>query len=174
MLDLESLLEDGEQKEKAAAKAPVGESTDEFDLDFAETAKPMESSDLEIEIEPVDEATDAHAPLRAARGRGRGGCGRRGRRRGRRGGRGRQEQAGCIRQGGRRRALSAYLNMTGATSVLEAEAEPETPVAPKVRPRPAARPSGLRKVLIGSFALHACSRCWRWASPAALGFTSRS
>ena len=152
VLDLESLLEDGEQKDKAAAEPPVGEATDEFDLDFAETAKPMESSDLEIEIEPVDEATDAHAPYEqpaAAAAVGAVAAA--------------AAAAGAAAVVGRSRpgasgsadapSVVTYPEMTGATSVLEAEAEPETPVAPKVKPRPAARPSGLRKVLIGAFAL---------------------
>jgi hypothetical protein len=49
MLDIETLLEEGEEQKPAAAV------TTELDLDFAAEPARAEASDLEIEIEPVDE-----------------------------------------------------------------------------------------------------------------------
>jgi pilus assembly protein FimV len=52
MLDIETLLEEGEEKKPSAA------ATEELDLDFASEPVRANASDMEIEIEPVDEGFD--------------------------------------------------------------------------------------------------------------------
>jgi hypothetical protein len=150
VLDLESLLEEGEQKEKAVAAAPAAEATDELDLDFADAAPPAQASELELEIEPISGTTDIPAPYEqpsAAVGAVAAAA-----------------AVGAAAMAGRAVAtgsgvaaapsMAAAPDMTGATSVLESDAEPAALAVPKAKPRPAAaRPSGLRKVLGWAFAL---------------------
>ena len=57
MLDIETLLEEGEEQKPAAA------ATEELDLDFAPGPAPANASDLEIEIEPVDDGLDTEAAV---------------------------------------------------------------------------------------------------------------
>jgi hypothetical protein len=147
LLDLESLLEDGERDDSAADESPSG-STDELDLDFAGDAKHESSS--ELEIEPVDEASDIPAPHEQPAAVSA------------------EAQAGLAAVAGGVAALvgrgkpapsgievaphiAAELDMSGATGILETEPEP-TPVASKVKPRSQAQSGGLRKVLVGAVA----------------------
>jgi predicted Zn finger-like uncharacterized protein len=57
ILDIETLLEEGEEQKPAAA------ATQELELDFAAGPGRAEASDLEIEIEPVDDAIDTAAAV---------------------------------------------------------------------------------------------------------------
>lgn len=151
MLDLESLLEEGEPGDKASTVAPA-ESTEELDLDLT-GATPAESGDLELEIEPVAEASDLRssvepvptaAPIGVAAAAAAAAVG---------GavlaGKGKPAAAG-IESGPR---AVPELSITEATGLIDNE--PETPPAvTKVQPRPMPRESGgLRKVLVGAFAV---------------------
>lgn len=57
MLDIETLLDEGEPQKPAAA------ATQELELDFGAEPERAESSDLEIEIEPVDGALETEAAV---------------------------------------------------------------------------------------------------------------
>ncbi|MGE5259226.1 MAG: DUF3426 domain-containing protein [Hyphomicrobiales bacterium] len=57
MLDIETLLEEGEEQKPAAA------ATEELDLDFAPEPVRANASDMEIEIEPVDDELDTAAAV---------------------------------------------------------------------------------------------------------------
>jgi hypothetical protein len=57
MLDIETLLEDGEEQKPAAVP------TEELDLDLAAEPPGAKGNDLEIEIEPVDDAFDTAAAV---------------------------------------------------------------------------------------------------------------
>jgi hypothetical protein len=59
MLDIETLLEEGEEQKPAAA------ATEELDLDFAPGPARANASDLEIEIEPVDDGSTLRLRLPA-------------------------------------------------------------------------------------------------------------
>jgi predicted Zn finger-like uncharacterized protein len=148
MLDLESLLEDGEQQEKAAAPA---ESTEELELDFAGADQRAESSELDIEIEPVAETSDLYAPLEqpASAAVAAGAAALAAASAAALGAKGKPLPAGVEASP----SMSGELNMTGATGILESEPEPP-PMPKKAVHRPAAPPSsGLRKVVLGSFAM---------------------
>jgi hypothetical protein len=144
VLDLESMLEDGDQREKAGAAETAAGATDDLELDFADAAPSAQASDLEIEIEPVSEATDIPAPYDTPAAATAAAAG--------------AVAAGAAVMAGKSRpaapSVAAAPDLTGATSVLEEEADLAAPVAPKVKPRTApARPSGLRKALGWAFAL---------------------
>lgn len=57
MLDIENLLEEGEEQKPAAA------ATEELDLDIAAGPARAQANDLEIEIEPVDDGLDTEAAV---------------------------------------------------------------------------------------------------------------
>lgn len=150
MLDLETLLE-ADEETKPAAQKTAAEMTDELDLEFAAASGRDEAGDLEIEIEPVDEAVAMPAPagrpaataaVAAAAVAG---------------------AAGAAAKGamsGKTTAVTdefttdefTQAGMTGATDLLESEAAEAA--APKTQKTHApGRSGGIRKLLLAAAAL---------------------
>jgi predicted Zn finger-like uncharacterized protein len=150
MLDLETLLE-ADEETKPVAQKTAAEMTDDLDLEFAAASGKDEAGDLEIEIEPVDEAVAMPAPafrpsataaVAAAAVAGAAGA------------------AAMGAMSGKTTAVTdefttdefTQAGMTGATDLLEAEAAKTA--APKTQKTHAtARSGGIRKLLLAAAAL---------------------